>query len=305
MSQIKEAFNESLLELEEGKFKDLLTAGLVGGSLLMGNPSAADAKTNFNAIKGDHQVTSKYEHGGKNNSAVSKDNYGGYSYGKNQLSTERRNKKPSTFDFFMKFLRDHEPGLAMVLELAGGWEAAYKGGDDFVDTWKNLSKNPAFNRVYDNFILHTQVLPTYRAMDATKNKSLDKVTTWASTNPAVQAAIESCIIQHGPAGARRLFKQVMDIYKPKTDGAFIHELYKHRAKVYGKLKGAKDRYSNEVKDVKDYHKLMTGRAALPREEKNYPEPKLVRVPDIREQLARLQAKAKAKTKGMQRTGSKR
>ena len=295
MSEIRKALEESVATLEEGKLKDLLTAGLVGGSLLMANPNDVNAKTNFNAIRGDHQITSKYEHGGKNNSAVSKDNYGGYSYGKNQISTQRVKNKPSTFDFFMRFLRDHDPGLAVLLDLAGGWEGAYKGTHDFVDTWKNLSHKDDFNQLYDSFIKNTQILPTYERMDKSKDPDLDKITTWASRNDAVQAAIESCIIQHGPAGARDIFKKVMQIYKPKTDGAFIHELYKYRSARYKNIAGAKERYANEVKDVKNYYRQLTGKSAIPKDDlKN--QIKIVRPPSIKNLLAKYPIKKKNRTK---------
>lgn len=288
MSEIKKSLQEAIEELDEGKLKDLLTAGLAGGSILMGNPSTADAKTDFNKLHLDHEIINKYEHGGEGNSSVNKDNYGGYSYGKNQISTERRNGKPSTFDFFLKFMKDHDPTYAILFDLAGGWDAAYKGSDEFVKFWKKHAHKPEFNKLYDNFILSTQIIPAYKTMDASKNKDLDKITTWASENDAVQAAVQSCIVQHGPAGARDVFRRTMELYHPKTAGQFLHELYKYRAKRFPNVK---NRYADEGKDLKNYYKNLTmldpitGKDVLLSKDV-----KVVRPPSIKELVKRMKIK---------------
>lgn len=257
---LEESAKESLSKLDEGKFKDLLTAGLVGGSMLFANPSSSEAKTDFNKLHLNHEIVNKYEHGGKGNASVNKDNYGGYSYGKNQISTERRNGKDSTFDFFLKFMREQDDTFATLFDLAGGWEAAYKGDPEFIDFWKTQCTKPEFNKLYDNFILSTQVAPTYRTMDNSKNPNLDKVTTWASENEAVQAAVQSTIIQHGPAGARKIIKHVMDYYKPKSALGFLHELYKYRAKKYPAYK---NRYKDEGGELKNYQNKINSLKKAP------------------------------------------
>lgn len=255
MSQIEEIILESTNEtLEEGMLKDLLTAGLVSGSMLMGSPSVADAKTNFNRLHPNHEITAKYEHGGKGNSAITKDNYGGYSYGKNQISTERRNGRPSTFDFFMDYAKEHLDYAAVMMDLAGGHDAAYKGTEDFKNLWKKLCEEEDFNRLYDNFILDSQIATTYKKMDMTKDADLDKVTTWATSNEAVQSAVQSAIIQHGMNGAQKLISHTMGFYKPKNPRSFIHELYKARGVKYPKYK---NRYKNEEKDVISYYDSLT------------------------------------------------
>lgn len=290
MSETRKAFIESIETLEEGKLKDLLTAGLVGGSLLMANPSDTNAKTDFNKLHANHEIAASYEHGGKGNASINPDNYGGYSYGKNQISTERRKGKPSTFDFFLKFMKDHDPTLALLFDLAGGWEAAYKGDKEFQDFWKTQCNKPEFNQLYDSFILSTQIVPTYKTMDASKDKNLDKVTTWASENDAVQAAIHSTIIQHGPAGARKMIKHVMEYYKPKTPLGFVHELYKYRGK---KFPGLKSRYTNEVKDIKSYFKNLTNTT---QKKQNKTEPQLVYPEDIRTLFNKMKNKSTASDK---------
>jgi len=122
--------------LEEG-WKDTAKAALLGGALAFGG-QAADAKTDYDALHANHEITMRREHGGKGYHAVTMDNYGGYSWGNAQISTERRHGRPSTFDFFMRYLRDNAPGIHTQLVKAGGQPAAFTGEQQFRDTWKKL-----------------------------------------------------------------------------------------------------------------------------------------------------------------------
>ena len=260
MSKFSEIVEE--VKLEQAWGEDILNEGfgsvarnaLLGASLALGGMQGVNAKTDPEALHNSaHEITAQYEHGGKGYSAIVKDNYGGYSYGKEQLSTRRLNKKHanSTFDAFLKYAGEKVPRIKKSLEQAGGWQGAFNGTKQFKDAWLKLANQKEFQEVYDDFILDTQVLPVYTRMDQATSVNLDKITNWGSQNSAVQAAIRSAIIQHGRSGAFDMIKNVVKAHNPKTMSEFIKNLYSYRAKKFPKYQ---DRYTNECNDIIQYLK---------------------------------------------------
>lgn len=246
-----QALGEDILDEGWGKtLGTLATAAAIG----MGGLQGADAKTDPEALRsGAHAVTAQYEHGGKGYKAIVKDNYGGYSYGKEQLSTRRLNRKNanSTFDAFMKYAGKKAPYIKKSLDAAGGWEGAFKGTPAFRQAWLKLANQKEFQDVYDDFILDTQVMPVFNRMDQATSVNLDKITRWGSQNAAMQAAIRSAIIQHGRDGAFRMICDVVKAHNPANMGEFIRSLYNKRA---AKFPAYKSRYTAECNDVIEYLK---------------------------------------------------
>ncbi len=240
--------------LDEGLGKTLgtlATAAAIG----LGGLQGADAKTNPDLLRrSGHEITTQYEHGGQGYAAITKDNYGGFSYGKEQLSTRRLDDAPSTFDKFLDYLSTHLPDAYNKLEKAGGWDAAFVGQTSFRKAWLDLIKDKKFTDCYDDFVTDTMILPVYNRMDQAKTVNLDKVTTWGSENPAVQAAIRSVIIQHGRVGAFNLIKKVVKQKNPQNPNEFLDALYELRAKKFSKYK---TRYANEHKALNSYLNSLT------------------------------------------------
>lgn len=255
MSEFRKLIEESVenAELEEG-IGSVVRNGLLGATMALGAMQGADAKTDPEMLRsGAHSVTAKYEHGGKGYSAIVKDNYGGYSYGKEQLSTRRLNPSHanSTFDAFIKYAGKKAPYIKNTLNAAGGWQGAFRGTNTFKQAWLKLASQKEFQDVYDDFILDTQVLPVFQRMDQATSVNLDKITRWGSQNSAMQAAIRSAIIQHGRDGAFKMICNVVKAHNPANMGEFIRDLYKYRAKKFPKYKS---RYTNECDDVIEYLK---------------------------------------------------
>ena len=271
MSKFREIVLKAIIEAEETKDQNMLTedlgswarAALLGGALALGSINPTDAKTNYDALHTNHEITARREHGGQGYLAVAKDNYGGYSYGKEQLSTERRGNKPSTFDFFLKYTQEHAPQIYNTLIKAGGQPAAYRGDQNFISTWKKLAERKDFQQVYDGFILNTQIIPVYDRMDNTGDERLDRVTTWGSTDNAIQAAIKSMIIQHGPNGAYNMIKEIMRVHNPKDKAEFLQHLYSIRTIKFPKYK---KRYAGEYKDLKKYLGSGTSKILLTKQD---------------------------------------
>lgn len=225
--------------------------------LILGNQNIAQAKTNYNALHTQHDIIAKRECGTKGYQAISKDNYGGYSYGKWQLSTERRKNRPSTFDFFLKYTQENAPYIHDKLIKAGGQPAAYIGKPEFIETWKKLAERQDFQKIYEEFLLNTQIIPVYDRLDNLKDKRFDKVTTWGSTDNAIQAAIKSAIIQHGSGGAFGIIYNIMTIYNPTTKEQFLKKIYDYRKDRFPRYT---NRYIAEYKDLNKY--LSSGNSKI-------------------------------------------
>ena len=245
-------FKETLekKKLNEG-FRDALKGMTLGAMLATCLVQPAFAKTIANNIQTHHPVTAKYESGDKGYDCIVKDNYGGYSYGKDQISTERRNGNKSTFDYFMDYAKEKDPNIEYHLRKAGGWEAANKGDKAFIDKWCEMTFRKDFQDVYDGFMRDREFLPVYQRMDNATHKTFDKITTWASTNKAVQAAVNSAIIQHGKNGSFKMIKKIIQNQKITTPEQFIKALYNARMTKFPQYKS---RYVNELKDIQKYLK---------------------------------------------------
>lgn len=248
MSEFRKLVEEVQLDQALGEdLGSIARNALLGAGIALGSMQGVDAKTNPEALyNGNHEITSKYEHGGKGYAAITKDNYGGHSYGKQQLSTRRINNCPSTFDTFLKYTKEKAPYIYNTLDNAGGWEGAYQGTDLFKQAWLQLADQKEFRDIYDNFITDTQILPVYNRMDQATSVNLDKITEWGSTNEAVQAAIQSAIIQHGRSGAFDMIAKVVKNNNPTTMRDFILQLYDYRAKKFPKYKS---RYNSECSEL--------------------------------------------------------
>jgi hypothetical protein len=229
---------------------DMLKGMTAGALLAMCLINPAYSKTIVDNIQTHHPVTAKYESGDKGYDCIVKDNYGGYSYGKDQISTERRNGNPSTFDYFMKYAKEKDPNIEYHLRKAGGWEAANKGDKAFINKWREMTYRKDFRDVYDGFLKDREFVPVYNRMDSS-NAQMKKITNWASNNRAVQAALHSTIIQHGKNGAFNLIKKASNSGAINTPEQFIKKLYDCRSKKFPKYKS---RYKNECSDVLSYLK---------------------------------------------------
>lgn len=225
---------------------------------ILSHANIAEARTNFDNLHMDHEIVAKYEHGHKGYQAISKDSYGGYSYGKEQISTWRKNGKSSTFDFFIKYTKDNNYKIYEKLIRAGGYQAAYKGKKSFINTWEQLANQKSFQKTYDKFLLDTQIIPVYVRLDKNKNNhNIQRITGWASEDNAIQAAIKSIIIQHGQGGAYKMLLKIA-MYNPHlTKAKFLESLYGHRMKSFPQYK---KRYVSEYRDLKNY--LTSGKSII-------------------------------------------
>lgn len=240
--------------LDEGLGKMARNA-LLGASLAMGGMQGANALTNpDNILAHPSEITASYENGNKGYQAHSKDSYGGYSWGNEQISTNRfdqPNKPCSVFDEFLKFAGKN-PKTAYIqkrLNDAGGWKAAFNADQKFVDAWNKLANTEDFQNCYNNFMRETQVLPVFNRMDQATITPMGHITDWGSKNHAVQAAIRSAIVQHGRVGAFDIMQDVIKKHNPQNPEDFVKRLYQRRMEKFPKFKS---RYNSEKEDIVAY-----------------------------------------------------
>jgi len=225
--------------------------------VIFGNIVTVQAKTNYDALHTKHDIVAKYECGKLGYQAISKDGYGGYSYGKWQISTWRKNNLPSTFDFFLTYLKDNNYKYYDILIQAGGYRAAYAGNKNFINIWKKIATEKSFRNSYDNFLLKKEIIPVYIRMDKNGNSNFNKLTSWASEDNAIQAAVKSTIIQHGQGGAYKIFQSICFNKNILTKEKFLEKLYTYRKIKYPEYKA---RYNAEYDDLKNY--LLSGQSII-------------------------------------------
>lgn len=209
----------------------------------LSNINIVQAETNYKALHLNHNIVAKYENGGLGYKAIGKDSYGGYSYGKWQISTQRSKNGLSTFDYFIQYVKNKNIIIYNKLQNAGGYKAAFCGDAKFIKVWKELADNKDFQNIYDNFILDTQIIPVYKRLD---DNNYDELTTWCSTDNVIQAAVNSTIVQHGPNGAYRIIKNIFSLNNIKDKKKFLTKLYNYRKEKYSKYKR---RYMAEYNDL--------------------------------------------------------
>lgn len=203
-------------------------------------------ENDYSNLNNNHEIVAKYEHGGKGYEAIAKDSYGGYSYGKWQISTRRKDNQPSTFDYFLTYLKKNNNVYYEKLINAGGYESAFKGDPEFIAIWKKVSKETSFKLTYDNFILDTQIIPGYKRMEKEDSHAFNQIIDWGLNDKTIQAAIHSMIIQHGPIGSFKLIRKALTGYKLTTKEDFLKVVYETRKATYPKYIR---RYNNEYRDL--------------------------------------------------------
>lgn len=173
-------------------------------------------------------LSEKFEVGDKGNSGtISYDGTGGWSYGRKQFAAGGSVANGSAVRTFISTLKEDAPDLASKLEAAGGASAAKAGSAEFKSAWKEAAKDPRFAAAEDKAATKELVQP---ALDNIKKRvGLDL----SKRSNAVQEVLYSTAIQHGGAGAARLWQNALHGKDPEklSDKELINLLYAERGKV--------------------------------------------------------------------------
>jgi hypothetical protein len=192
----------------------------------------AGTRTGTNGKTGTHEaigsLSAKFESGTKGVSAIGYDKNGGTSYGTYQIAS-----RPGTMKGFIQFLNDREPQWADRLNAAGPTNTGSTKGR-MPDAWRSIAaEDPEkFGRLQREFIEATHYTPA-------RDKILARTGVDMDTMPAAaREALWSTSVQHGAAGAARIFgRTIKSIGTDRPEHEFAQQLidrvYENRKSQFG------------------------------------------------------------------------
>ena len=175
-----------------------------------------------------NRLSEKYEVGSKGSSAtIAWDSTGGWSYGRKQFASGGKTANGAAMVSFIETLKKDAPELGAKLEAAGGAAGARAGTKEFKAAWVEASKDPRFRKAEDDTAVRQLVEPARAGIQRAIGLDISK------RAPALQEVLYSTAVQHGGAGATRLWKNALKGRNPDTltDAQIINALYDERSKV--------------------------------------------------------------------------
>ncbi len=153
-------------------------------------------------------LSAQFESGEEGIAAIGYDRHGGTSYGKYQISS-----RAGTMDRFLDFARQAAPDIASRLEAAGPANTGGKSGE-MPRVWREIAQeDPArFEALQERFIHESHYAPALQAVS--RAAGLDK----GALSPALREVLWSTAVQHGPAGATRIFARALDNIAGQPNG---------------------------------------------------------------------------------------
>lgn len=182
--------------------------------------NAADAK-------GLGKLSAQFESGKDGVAAIGYDSTGGTSYGKYQIAS-----KVGSMKSFLSFLDTEAPDIAKRLRNSGPANTGSRRGA-MPDTWRAIAKEQPerFEQLQEAFIHQSHYKP---ALDAISERTgIDA----SSLSSAMREVIWSTAVQHGPAGAARIFAKADSLSGSSKDASYerkmINNVYNVRSGQFG------------------------------------------------------------------------
>lgn len=173
------------------------------------------------------RLSARFESGGDGIAAIGYDRTGGTSYGKYQIASRVGSMKS-----FLSFLDGEAPDIAQRLRKAGPANTGSRRGG-MPDAWRAIAAEQPerFEELQEAFIRESHYRPALEAIVQRTGLEED------SLSPAMREVIWSTAVQHGPAGAARIFDRADDLSGKPEDAAYerklISNVYKIRAGQFG------------------------------------------------------------------------
>ncbi len=173
------------------------------------------------------RLSARFESGGDGIAAIGYDRNGGTSYGKYQIASRVGSMKN-----FLEFLDGEAPDVAQRLRKAGPANTGGRRGG-MPDAWRAIAKEQPerFEALQEAFIRESHYKPAMEAIVERTGLEADKL------SPAMREVIWSTAVQHGPAGAARIFDRADNLSGKPADPAYerklISNVYKLRAGQFG------------------------------------------------------------------------
>lgn len=174
------------------------------------------------------KLAAQFESGKDGIAAIGYDRNGGTSYGKYQIAS-----RPGTMDLFMDFLEVEAPDLAERLATSGPANTGSRNGA-MPEVWKSIaSENPArFEELQERFIHESHYEPAFTSIRRSGYQP-------ERFSAAMKEVLFSTAVQHGPAGATRIFARAAENLGLSPDNQraqepqLIREIYAIRADQFG------------------------------------------------------------------------
>ena len=171
-------------------------------------------------------LAAQFESGKDGIAAIGYDRVGGTSYGKYQIAS-----RVGTMNGFLSFLDTEAPDISKQLRAAGPANTGSRRGK-MPEAWQKIAaEQPArFEALQEKFIHDSHYAP---ALDAViKGAGIDP----ARLSPAMQEVLWSTAVQHGPAGAARIFNRAASkgsFDSMQAERKLIDNVYAIRAEQFG------------------------------------------------------------------------
>lgn len=173
------------------------------------------------------QLAAQFESGSDGVAAIGYDRHGGTSYGKFQIAS-----RVGSMDNFLNFMDTAAPDIAKTLRAAGPANTGSRNGG-MPTAWRKIAEEQPerFEALQEKFIYDSHYKP---ALDAvTKNTPLQE----GQISSAMQEVLWSTAVQHGPAGAARIFSRAAEMTGNSQGAAYdkklISKVYDIRAEQFG------------------------------------------------------------------------
>lgn len=173
------------------------------------------------------KLSARFESGGDGIAAIGYDRTGGTSYGKYQIAS-----RVGSMNSFLSFLDSEAPDIAARLRKAGPANTGSRQGA-MPDAWRSIAKEEPerFEALQESFIRKSHYQPALKAIAERTGLELENI------SPAMSEVIWSTAVQHGPAGAARIFDRADDLSGKPDDPSYerklISNVYKIRANQFG------------------------------------------------------------------------
>ncbi len=175
------------------------------------------------------RLCARFESGSHGVASIGYDPYGGTSYGTYQIAS-----RTGSMDMFIHYLEKKQPRWAARLKAAGPADTGSRHGH-MPRVWKQIAGEDShrFARLQHDFVKTYFHQPALKAIYRNTGLRID------NRSPALQQVLWSTSVQHGPAGARKIFTQAVNMirlrHRKVTDEALIHWVYKIRDRRGSKL----------------------------------------------------------------------
>ena len=171
-------------------------------------------------------LAAQFESGKDGIAAIGYDRVGGTSYGKYQIAS-----RVGTMNNFLSFLDKEAPDISKQLRAAGPANTGSRRGK-MPEAWQKIAaEQPArFEALQEKFIHDSHYAPALNAV--TRAAGIDP----AKLSPAMQEVLWSTAVQHGPAGAARIFNRAVSkggFDDMQAERKLIDTVYAIRAEQFG------------------------------------------------------------------------